>query len=166
MKTVFSGQLSVISLSRRWCSSVFTFLRHTGGDLVWSTLVIVTVLLPLGGLSIDVPRYFLLRSTLATAADAAAADAAQCVDIPHFQNTGDRRLLTACARSAAQDTFAANVDNLDAAAYHPHFLSLSIDEDQDELMVRVSGDLRLIFGLTPAFTVHVTAASRYRMVVR
>jgi hypothetical protein len=32
--------------------------------------------------------------------------------------------------------------------------------------VRAAGDLRLIFGLTPAFTVHVTAVSRYRMIVR
>ncbi len=147
-------------------STWLAWLRHCGGDLVWNTLILVTVLIPLGGLSVDIPRYFLLRSTLATAADAAAADAAQCLDIPYFQNTGESRLLADCARSAAQDTFAANVDHLDPAAYHPHFLNLTIDETQDEVAVHVSGDLRLVFGLTPAFTIQVVAASRFRMIVR
>ncbi len=146
--------------------SLLNWLRGRRGDLVWSTLVIVTVLLPLGGLSLDVPRYFLLRSNLATAADAAAAAAAQCVDTPHFQNTGETRLLPDCALAEARDAFAASLHNLDPATYHPRFVSLSIDEGRDEVTVRATGDLRLIFGLTPAFTVHVTAVSRYRMIVR
>ena len=146
--------------------SLLNWLRDRRGDLVWSTLVIVTVLLPLGGLSLDVPRYFLLRSNLATAADASAAAAAQCVDMPHFQNTGETRLLPDCALAEARDAFVANPHNLDPATYHPRFVSLSIDEGQDEVTVRAAGDLRLIFGLTPAFTVQVTAVSRYRMIVR
>jgi len=146
--------------------SLLNWLRDRRADLVWSTLVIVTVLLPLGGLSIDVPRYFLLRSNLATAADAAAAAAAQCVDTAHFQNTGETRLLPACARAEARDAFAASLHNLDRATYHPLFEGLSIDEGRDQVTVRAAGDLRLIFGLTPAFTVRVTAVSRYRMIVR
>ncbi len=146
--------------------SLLNWLRDCRGDLVWSTLVIVTVLLPLGGLSLDVPRYFLLRSNLATAADAAAAAAAQCVDAPHFQNTGETRLLPDCALAEARDAFVASLHNLDPATYHPRFVSLSIDEGQDEVTVRAAGDLRLIFGLTPAFTVNVSAVSRYRMIVK
>ena len=129
--------------------SLITWLQDRRGDLVWSTLIIVTVLLPLGGLSLDVPRYFLLRSNLATAADAAAAAAAQCVDAPHFQNTGETRLLPDCAQAEARDAFAASLHNLDPATYHPRFVSLSIDESQDEVTVRAAGDLRLIFDLTP-----------------
>ena len=41
------------------------------GDMVWNALIIVTVLLPLSGLAIDVPRYFALRSRLQAAVDAA-----------------------------------------------------------------------------------------------
>lgn len=146
--------------------SCLAWLRDRRGDLVWSTLIIVAVLLPLAGLSLDVPRYFLLRSNLATAADAAAAAAAQCLDVSYFQNRGETRLLPACAQAEAQDAFAANLRNLDAATYHPRFVSLSIDEVRDQVVVRAEGDLRLIFGLTPAFTVHIAAASRYRMIVR
>jgi hypothetical protein len=40
--------------------------------MVWNALVIVTVLLPLAGLAIDVPRYFALRSRLQIAADTGA----------------------------------------------------------------------------------------------
>ncbi len=139
------------------------WLRDTRGDLVWTTLVLVAVLIPLGGLSIDISRYFLLRSTLATGADAAAAAAAQCLDIPHFQNTGDTRLLSGCAAAEAHDAFAANVADLDAATYHPTFTAIAIDEALDEVNVNAQGDIRLIFGMTPAFTVEVQASSRYRM---
>ena len=62
------------------------------GDMVWNALVIVTVLLPLSGLAIDVPRYFALRSRLQAAVDAAAEAAARQVDIAHYQNTGETRL--------------------------------------------------------------------------
>ena len=143
--------------------SLKSWLHDRRGDLVWSTLVIVAVLIPLGGLSIDVSRYFLLRSTLATGADAGAAAAAQCLDVPHFQNTGETRLLPDCARAEALDAFAANVANLDAVSYQPRFTAIAIDEGRDEVAVRAEGDLRLIFGLTPAFTVQVKARSRYRM---
>ena len=57
-------------------------------DLVWNTLVLITVLVPLAGLAIDVPRDFTLRARLQLAADAAAEAAARSVDIPHFRNTG------------------------------------------------------------------------------
>ncbi len=59
------------------------------GDMVWNALIIVTVLLPLSGLAIDIPRYFALRSRLQGAVDAAAEAAARQVDIPHFMNTGE-----------------------------------------------------------------------------
>jgi Flp pilus assembly protein TadG len=140
-----------------------TWFGDTKGDLVWTTLVLVAVLIPLGGLSIDVSRYFLLRATLATGADAAAAAAAQCLDIPHFQNTGDTRLLPDCAATEARSAFAANVADLDGATYHPQFTALSIDEGLDEVDVNAQGTIRLIFGMTPAFTVEVQASSRYRM---
>ena len=142
---------------------LLTWLQDTRGDLVWTTMVLVAVLIPLGGLSIDVSRYFLLRSTLATGADAAAAAAAQCLDITHFQNTGDVRLLPDCATAEAHDAFVANVADLDAITYHPQFTSISIDEGLDEVDVNAQGDIRLIFGMTPAFTVEVQASSRYRM---
>ena len=60
--------------------------------MVWNALVIVTVLLPLAGLAIDVPRYFALRSRLQIAADAGAEAAARAVDIRHYINTGETRL--------------------------------------------------------------------------
>ena len=142
---------------------LLTWFRSTGGDMVWNALVLVTVLIPLGGLSIDVARYFNLRTGLATASDAAAAAAAQCLDIPRFQNTGDVFLLPACVEAEAQTVFAANVADLDPAAYNPRFLDVAIDEGIDSVRVRAAGEIRLMFGLTPAFTVDVAAESRYRM---
>ncbi|MCO6450156.1 MAG: hypothetical protein J5I90_05135 [Caldilineales bacterium] len=143
------------------------WLQDRRGDLVWSTLVLVTVLIPLGGLSIDVPRYFRLRSTLATGVDAAAAAAAaQCGDIHHFQNSGDVRLMPDCAQSAARDAFAGSVAGLHQPTYRPRLDAIAIDEGADEVSATASGDLTLMFGLTPAFTIEVEARSRYRMIVR
>ena len=56
--------------------------------MVWNALVIVTVLLPLAGLAIDVPRYFALRSRLQIAADAGAEAAARAVDDPALHQHG------------------------------------------------------------------------------
>ena len=140
-----------------------TWLHDTRADMVWNALVIVTVLIPLGGLSIDIPRYFNLRASLATASDAAAAAAAQCLDIPHFQNTREVRLLPACADAEARTIFAANIADLDAGAYAPRLDDVAIDEVGDSVHVRSSGDIRLMFGLSPAFTVQIEAESRYRM---
>ena len=139
------------------------WLHDTRADMVWNALVIVTVLIPLGGLSIDIPRYFNLRASLATASDAAAAAGAQCLDIPHFQNTREVRLLPNCVEAEARTVFAANVADLDAGAYSPRLDDISVDEGEDSVAVRSSGDIRLMFGLTPAFTVNIEAESRYRM---
>lgn len=139
------------------------WLHDTRADMVWNALVLVTVLIPLGGLSIDIPRYFNLRASLATASDAAAAAAAQCLDIPHFQNTREVRLLPACAEAEARTIFAANIGDLDAGAYSPRLDAITLNEGEDSVAVRSSGDIRLMFGLTPAFTVNIEAESRYRM---
>ena len=74
-----------------------SLLLVASGDMVWNALVIVTVLLPLAGLAIDVPRYFALRSRLQIAADAARKRRARQVDIAALSKHRAKRAWTPTA---------------------------------------------------------------------
>jgi Flp pilus assembly protein TadG len=141
---------------------VWWFLVSRRGDLVWNTIILVAVFLPLAGLAIDVPRYFALRSRLQLACDAAAQAAAQAVDIGHFMDTGQVRLRSdACGQAGW--AFAAATENLHAAVALD---SCQVDEAGDGVLVQGSGVLQPFYNLGPAVRVRATAASRYRMVQR
>ena len=130
------------------------------GDLVWSAVVLVAVLLPLASLTLDVPRYFVLRSRLQLAADAAAEAGAQCVDLAHFQETGEAVLEAGCLGQEPAAVFAATVAPLQAKGYQ---LAMGVQAGSDTVQVQAWGRLPIFFQLTPALTVRVRATSRFRM---
>jgi hypothetical protein len=139
------------------------WLLGRGGDMVWSALVIVTVLLPLASLTIDVPRYFTLRSRLQLAADATAEAMARCVDTVHFQNVGETRLHRECVEADAGTIFGQATQDLAAKGYSPNLGAVAVDEAADRVTVDASGTTVLFFGLTPQFSVDVRAVSSFRM---
>jgi hypothetical protein len=143
-----------------------TFVLGRRGDMVWNALIIVTVLLPLAGLTIDIPRYILLRSRLQIAADAAAEAAALTVDELHFMATGEVQLDAAHYPGAAAESFQATVANLLNHGYEATLDNLTVDETADAVTATASGTIRLLFGISPAFRVHAQATSWYRMVKR
>ena len=136
------------------------------GDMVWNALVIVTVLLPLSGLAIDVPRYFALRSRLQIAADAGAEAAARTVDIRHYINTGETRLEPDRYAGDAAWAFETAVADLRARGYTATLDGVDLDEAADAVSTRASGTIRLFYNLTPPVTVRVGATSWYRMIQR
>jgi len=150
------------------CDNVFfrlwSFVVGRKGDMVWNALIIVTVLLPLSGLAIDVPRYFALRSRLQAAVDAAAEAAARQVDIAHYQNTGETRLDADHYAGEAHWAFETAVTNLRARGYTASLDNLSVDEGADAVTADGSGTIRLFYNLTPPVTVRVSATSWYRMI--
>ncbi len=131
------------------------------GDMVWNALVIVTVMIPLMGLTVDIPRYFILRTTLQNAADAAAEAAAQTLDAGAFINEGDVSLASYATDSATRVFYATAAPAADRG-YAISLDGVSIDERADEVTVTASGRLRYLFGLTPEVTISVQAASRFR----
>jgi Flp pilus assembly protein TadG len=136
------------------------------GDMVWNALVIVTVLLPLAGLAIDVPRYFALRSRLQIAADAGAEAAARTVDIRHYINTGETRLEPDRYAGEAAWAFDTAVTDLRARGYTATLDGVDLDEGADAVSTRASGTIRLFYNIAPPVTVHVGATSWYRMIRR
>ena len=131
------------------------------GNMVWNALVIVTVMIPLMGLTVDIPRYFILRSTLQNAADAAAEAAAQTLDAGTFINAGDVSLAS-YAVDSAYSTFNAVAAPVAAKGYAISLNGVSVDEGANEVVVTASGSLRYLFGLTPEVTISVQATSRFR----
>ena len=136
------------------------------GDMVWSALVIVTVLLPLAALAIDVPRYFALCSRLQSAADAAAEAAARAVDVRHYINTGETRLESERYAGEAGWAFETAVTGLRARGYTANLDAVELDEAADAVTTRASGTIRLFYNIAPPVTLHVFATSWYRMVRR
>ncbi len=134
------------------------------GDMVWNTLVIVTVMLPLMGLSLDIPRYFILRNTLQNATDAAAEAAAQTLDAGALINAGDAKLSSYAAQSAAI-AFSAAASPMTARGYHLSLDGVAVNESANEVSATAHGDIRYLFGLTPAVTLHASGKSRYRSIV-
>jgi hypothetical protein len=131
--------------------------------MVWNALIVVTVLLPLAGLTIDVPRYFILRARLQAACNAAGEAAARAVDVPYFQETGETRLVAGDALANAQAYFAAGVSSLAGGDYSPAFTGFAIDGAQRAVTVQGSGTMRLLFNTTPAFVVTASSTSWYRL---
>jgi hypothetical protein len=147
-------------------SPFLAWLRSRRGDMVWNSLVLVAVLLPLASFTIDVPRYYVLRSRLQLAADAAAQATAQCVDMAHFQNTGETRLELGCRQREPHQVFQATVAPLLVRGYTPTLTAVLVDEAADTVTIRAQGATRLFFDLTPPITVRVAARSTFRMEVR
>jgi hypothetical protein len=150
--------------------SFFAFFRrwffNRDADLIWSSIVLVAVLLPLAALTLDVPRYFVLRSRLQTAADAAAEAGAQCVDIPHFQATGETILDNWCAYNEPESIFRRSVAPLRVKGYGLYVAFIGIDQRQQSVTVYAQGDMPVFFALTPRLTVRVEATSGYRILVK
>ena len=146
--------------------AVRCWLKASSGDLVWSSLLVIAVLLPLASLTIDVPRYLILRTRLSLAADAVAAGTARCVDVSHFQNTGESRLNPFCVDRTSRDLFAEATTGLSANGFSPSLTGVAIDETADTITVSASGTTRLFFQTTPNVTVNVDSRSRFRMDVR
>lgn len=145
--------------------SPLRWLRQTGGDMVWSSIVLIAVLLPLAGLTLDVPRYYVLRSRLQLAVDAAAEATARCVDVAHFQHTGETRLDDWCRNAEPVYLFDSIMQPLLAKGYSPRLTAVEVDEVADTVTVRAAGDMRLFFAVTPPLTIEVSARSGYRMEV-
>jgi hypothetical protein len=139
------------------------WLRDQRGDMVWNALVIVAVLLPLAGLTIDVPRAFILRARLQAACNAASEAAARAIDVPHFRDTGEVRLDAGKAFASAQNYFAAGTSSLAGGGYQPAMTGFDVDASQRAVTVRATGVMRAMFGLVGDFQVSTASTSWYRM---
>ena len=142
---------------------LWRWLAEKRGDIVWNTLVIVTVMLPLMGFTLDIPRYFILRSTLQNAVDAAAEAAAQTLDAAAFINAGEIR-LDDYAASSANNAFYAAASPMTDRGYNMVLDGIHIDEANDRVTAAAHGEIRYIFGLTPAIAIRVQGQSSYRSI--
>jgi hypothetical protein len=138
------------------------FLEDVRGDMIWGTIIVASVLLPLASLSIDVPRYYTLRSTLQSAADAAAEGASRCVNGPVFENMGEDFLYASCVGREAVSRFYGTANSLAGKGFSYRIVGVSLG--YRSVTVRAEGSARVFFGILPGFTVHVQATSNYRPV--
>ena len=131
--------------------------RGSRGSVTLWVLGLATMLMPLGGLALDLSRSFSERRALAAAADAAALAGAGALDVDRYRSDGTIVLDPDLAEQRARRSLDAQ---LDRAALG----SVSVRADEELVTVEVEGTvdltlLRLVEGGTP-FTVRVAATAR------
>ena len=152
---------------RRLRRMLFSLLFGSRGDMVFNALVIVAVLLPLASMTVDVPRYLIMRARLQAAANnAAEAAASQCIRTDVFRNTGRALLDTGCAWSVAQDVFSETASPMSAKGYDMTLDDLTVNQSRRQVDALASGTTMVFFGTFPGKRVHVHGRSLFRMVKR
>jgi Flp pilus assembly protein TadG len=127
------------------------------GTITLWILGLCVLLLPLGGLGLDLGRAFSARRSLGATADAAALAGAGALDIAAYRADGSVRLDPTRAEARARRSVA---EQLDADAVR----AVRVHVETDTITVEVEGDveltlLRLLRGAEP-FTVTASATAR------
>ncbi len=152
---------------RRMRRVLFSLLFGSRGNMVFDAIVIVAVLLPLASMTVDVPRYLIMRARLQAAANnAAEAAASQCIRTDVFRNTGRVVLDTSCAWSAARDVFSETASPMTARGYSLSLDGMHVNQPNHSVDVNASGTTMVFFGTFPGKRIHVRARSRFRMTKR
>jgi hypothetical protein len=127
------------------------------GTITLWLLGLCMMLLPLGGLGLDLGRAFSTRRSLGAAADAAALAGSGALDVAAYRADGTVRLDPALAEARARRSVAEQLDDTAVDA-------VRISVEGDTVTVEVEGDvdltlLRLLRGAEP-FTVTASATAR------
>ena len=141
------------------------WLRGRRGDMVWSAIVIITVMLPLASLTIDIPRYFRLSGQLSQALEATGQGVVNtCLDMGHFERSGQVRMVDVCIYFESTALFTLNTQELTRRGYQPRMTDIRYDPTAQRLYLAGEGALSAFFGITPALTLRRSVESRVRMV--
>lgn len=130
---------------------------HQRGSVTLWLLGLALLLMPLGGLALDLSRSFSERRTFAAAADAAALAGAGALDEARYRTDGTVVLDPQRAESRARDSLEQQLDRSRVRA-------LTVRADEASVTVTVEGTveltlLRLVRGGEP-FVVRATSTAR------
>ena len=131
--------------------------RFQRGTITLWLLGLGMMLLPLGGLGLDLGRAFSTRRSLGAAADAAALAGSGALDVAAYRADGTVRLDPTLAEARARQSVA---DQLDDGAIR----AVRVRVEDQSVTVEVEGEvdltlLRLVRGAEP-FTVTASATAR------
>ncbi len=151
-----------------WKAVVRQWLTDRRGNFTMTlyAVLFVTVVPALFLLVTVAPRYYMTYVRLQNAADAAATAAARCIDVPHFQNTGEVVLDVACARSEAFDRFNHTLAYLVDRGYTFSLDRIDIDDAQGQVTIAATGEMPTIGVGIPVPPIHVASTAYYRMTTR
>lgn len=139
-------------------------MTEAGQSLLWFTIVILFVGVPLMVLVIDGIQFWRVRNQLQVAADAACEEAAYVgADRRAYRENGVQQFGdTGTARADAISTFYATLFNADALQYGPT-IAIAFDNGVPSAVCTASADVQpLISTFAPAITIDVEAESEIR----
>ncbi len=140
--------------------------RRGNFTMTFYAVLFVTVVPALFLLITIVPRYYMTYIRLQNATDAAAAAAARCIDVQHFQDTGETVLDLGCAQAEAFDRFNRTLAHLVDRGYTFSLDRIEVDETQDQIIISATGVMPSgVIGI-PIPPVRVSTVTYYRMATR
>ena len=135
-----------------------------GQSLLWFTIVMLFVGVPLMVLVVDGIQFWRVRNQLQVAADAACEEAAYVgADRRAYRESGVQQFGdTGTASADARQTFFATLHNADALRYGPS-ISIAFDNGVPSAICNARADVQsLIASFIPAVTIDVEAESEIR----
>lgn len=136
-----------------------------GYSMTFWAVFIGLVMVPLMALSLEVSRYFIARSQIAAAADAASLSAAIEINRRVFVETGQVVLPTSETYAWAQQAVNANCGYLIERGIHPHVGAIIVSGNT--VQVSVSADLSLLFpSIVPDISVFEIGKAEVRALKR
>lgn len=142
-----------------------TWMRDTRGNLVWHTVVLLTVFLPLASLTVDIPEYFKAAAHLEQVLAASAQDATNtCLQLEQYSLTGHAALDAACLARVAQQRFALATAGLRAMRHQPVLVSVTCTDSCRTATLRGTVTLHVFFASSPVLVIAREVSSRTRMI--
>ena len=142
----------------------YRFLSSTRASLVWNTMVLVTVILPLSSLVFDVPQYYAAATNLEMALDAAAQGAANdCLQLAEFSESGQTRLDEGCVNSQALIRFNDLTEQMADFGHESRLTTVDCRDSCQTVFLQGTTAVRVFFSLSPEIAISRTASSKVRM---
>ena len=143
---------------------MYRFITNSKASLVWNTMVLMTVFLPLASLVFDVPQYFAAAANLEMALDAAAQEAANdCLQLLSYSQSGTTSLDSSCVASQARRRFQVLTDPMAAAGHVPNLTMVTCSNACRTLHLQGATTIRVLFSLSPPITIIRSSNSQVRM---
>jgi Flp pilus assembly protein TadG len=132
-----------------------------GNAMAWMAIVMLFLMVPMMGLTMDVTRAMYVRTHLQAASDAGCQAAADSMQVTLFQNTGERRINGQLMVARANQVFFMTLQDATRVKFAPAVSLRLLTPTSVECTATASVE-RLIPSVVPELNIRVTTVSEMR----
>jgi hypothetical protein len=132
-----------------------------GDAMAWMAIIMVFLMVPLMGITIDITRAMYVRGHLQAASDAACQAAADAMMVPLFMETGEQRIDEGLMYGRAAQVFNATLKDSGKVRFMPALSLRLLTPTSVECTATASVD-RLLPSVVPEISLRVSTVSEMR----